>query len=286
MGDVLLTTPIVRQLRRDYPNSYITFLTNWKSEKLLAGNPDIDEIVVNPAHLAGRAFDQRIELWYEYDPNLHIVDAYAKCAQVTLQSKDYVLALEPKHRDFAARLCAEQGFRSDDLILGVHAQATWPNRLWPREHFLAVLEHFRDRRQAKVIEFGTDPDTYLNVGLNLIGRCGLKQTAAVLERCTLLLCVDSLLLHLAGAVRTPTVCVFGPVFPQTRLPFNEVSVGCIRSELSCIGCHHRSPVPARRTDCIRERVYCMEELRPETVITEIEKLLAGTRAPAQTLAVG
>src|SRR5205823_8221466 len=138
--------------------------------------------------------------------------------------------------------------------------------LWPRGHFLAVLDYFKDRRQAKVVEFGTDPAIYLNAGVNLIGRCSLKQTAAVLERCTLLLCVDSLLLHVAGAVRTPTVCVFGPVFPQTRLPFNAVSTGCIRAELACIGCHHRSPIPARRTDCARERVYCMEELPPETVI--------------------
>src|SRR5579864_2694346 len=78
LGDVLLATPIVREIRRQHPDAYITFLTNWKSEELLAGNPDIDEVVVNKTHLAGRRFDKTFELWYEYEPDLHIVDAYAR----------------------------------------------------------------------------------------------------------------------------------------------------------------------------------------------------------------
>src|SRR5579864_321209 len=51
MGDVLLATPILRQLKRDFAGCYLTFLANWRSEPILEGNPDVDEIVIHRERL-------------------------------------------------------------------------------------------------------------------------------------------------------------------------------------------------------------------------------------------
>ena len=283
MGDVLLTTPIVRQVRRENPDSYITFLTDWRSEPLLLDNPYIDEVVVRKEHLARRKFDQVIELWYEYEPHLHIVEAYARCANVELHDTHYDLPLLLEHHAYADQMLAQQGYSPHDLLIGVHAYTTWENRCWKADSFRVVLDYFREQYGARIIELGNHADAYLGSGLNLIGSADIQQTAAVLQRCSLLLCIDSLLLHVAGAVDTPVVGLFGPVLPPTRLPMNAISVGCNVADLACIGCHHRSPVPAPKTDCVQTRIYCMEELEPDTVILAMERLLAQTRPGFQPI---
>ncbi len=286
MGDVLLTTPIVRAIRRRHPDAHLTFATSWRGEEVLAGNPDIDEIVVNRTRLTGRRFDRTFELWYEYDPEMHILDAYAKSAGVILTDKQPILTLDRGHRAWAERVFQENGLREDDLIIGVHTQATWKNRIWPLANFRATLEHFAARYNARIIEFGTDPDNAVGLDVNLINQGDIKQTAAVLERCSLLLCVDSLLLHVAGAVGTPAVAIFGPVLPHTRLPLDGLSVGVGLTGLPCFGCHHRSPIPAFRTDCAQPRILCMEDLPPRMVIEAVETLAAQTHKPSLTVVGG
>lgn len=47
IGDVVLTTPLARILREARPDSHIAFLTERPSDQLLAGNPHIDEVILN-----------------------------------------------------------------------------------------------------------------------------------------------------------------------------------------------------------------------------------------------
>jgi ADP-heptose:LPS heptosyltransferase len=50
IGDVLLTTPILRALRHHYPQSHIAFLTEPSPARVLLGNPFLDEILIRPHH--------------------------------------------------------------------------------------------------------------------------------------------------------------------------------------------------------------------------------------------
>ena len=48
IGDVLLSTPVVRALRQHYPESYIAFCTEPGPAGVLKGNPYIDEVLIHP----------------------------------------------------------------------------------------------------------------------------------------------------------------------------------------------------------------------------------------------
>ena len=48
IGDVLMTTPAVRELRRAYPEAHITYLTEAPSDQVLQGNPNVDEVMLWP----------------------------------------------------------------------------------------------------------------------------------------------------------------------------------------------------------------------------------------------
>jgi ADP-heptose:LPS heptosyltransferase len=50
IGDVLLSTPVLRALRSAYPQSYIAFLTEPSPGRVLQSNPLLDEVIIRPRH--------------------------------------------------------------------------------------------------------------------------------------------------------------------------------------------------------------------------------------------
>ena len=54
IGDVLLSTPVLRALRCSYPQSYIAFLTEPSPGRVLQGNPWLDEVIIRPRHATWR----------------------------------------------------------------------------------------------------------------------------------------------------------------------------------------------------------------------------------------
>ena len=60
IGDVLLSTPVLRALRQHYPQSYIAFLTEPSPGLVLQGNPCLDAVLIQPRHATWR---QQWQLW-------------------------------------------------------------------------------------------------------------------------------------------------------------------------------------------------------------------------------
>ena len=68
LGDVLLTTPLVRTLRMGFPDARIDMLVNRGTEGILAGNPDVSEVIVIPEKItAGALALLARRLWRDYD---------------------------------------------------------------------------------------------------------------------------------------------------------------------------------------------------------------------------
>jgi heptosyltransferase-3 len=68
LGDVLLTTPLIRSLKRAYPHAAIDVLVFAGTEGILAGNPDIARVIAMPERPgAGQALALLRKLWRRYD---------------------------------------------------------------------------------------------------------------------------------------------------------------------------------------------------------------------------
>jgi ADP-heptose:LPS heptosyltransferase len=103
---------------------------------------------------------------------------------------------------------------------------------WEPERFAHVANQLGERHGAGVVVLGTEADREAAhrmlddvsaPALDLCGELPLDAVAAVLERCDLLVSGDSPLLHLAAAVGTPSVGLYGPTDGAERGPYGPAS---------------------------------------------------------------
>src|SRR3989304_586171 len=75
-------------------------------------------------------------------------------------------------------------------------------------------------------------------GRDLTGKTGLLQLAALLERCQLLITNDTGTMHVAAAVGTPVVALFGSTNPTTTGPWGHGHT-VVKKDVSCSPCLKR-----------------------------------------------
>lgn len=167
----------------------------------------------------------------------------------------------------------------------VHPAARWRTKLWelPRWRELAasllaegigvvLTGSGEDHVIAEGICSGMNPRP-----LSLVGRLSLKQLVAVLQDVDLMITVDSGPMHIAAAVGTPVVALFGPTDPLRTGPRGPGRI--LRRELPCSPCLQRG--------CQIEDTYrCMRDLSVAEVLGTVRNLLGSGAAPRQKPHIG
>ena len=109
----------------------------------------------------------------------------------------------------------------------------------------------------------------------LIGQTNLMELACVVKRCRVFLAQDSSVLHVAAAVGTPTVALFGPTDARRHLPPNFLGT-VIQKEVFCSPCYS--------TRCRTITHACMKRIQVEEVLQAVLALLAESEgAPLQAV---
>ena len=157
----------------------------------------------------------------------------------------------------AERLLLDAGCDLNAPLLAVNVGATRPQKRWFAESFAETLDLLGDV-QSVLVGTGEHDDAVAadvlrrvqkTTPINLVGRTSVKQLAAVLSRCDLLLSADSGPMHLATAVGTPTVALFGSTDPAATGPYDGIS-RVLYKALPCAPCGNH-PTCRGRYDCLR-----------------------------------
>ncbi|MBF0217699.1 MAG: glycosyltransferase family 9 protein [Candidatus Omnitrophica bacterium] len=282
LGDVLLSIPAVKAIKKIYPRAVITYDTSREGREILEGCPYIDHLTVNLYKEDRGNFDREVHFKYELFPEMYIVDAYLRyigaLKTADAEARKPEIWLSDADRAFADDFFTANGIKKDDIVIGVHAQARHAQRRWPIGKFREVIRYIVEKRGMKVIEFGVKEHELAGGGLTLAGSSTLKGSAAVLEKCSMLLCNDSLFLHLAVALGVPVVGIFGPVPPEIRLPRDEKFKGCYPQE-GCRGCI----LTEKDYDnfgmvCLRPSPECMEAVTVDMVKSRVEEQIDRMKA--------
>jgi lipopolysaccharide heptosyltransferase II len=182
--------------------------------------------------------------------------------------------------------------RTDRPMIGVHVSGGRAIKQWPTERFADVARRLVEASGATIVLTGGAADRGLVEAVkttlppsrvvDIAGHADLLTLAGILERLDLLVTGDTGPMHLAVAVGTPVVAVFGPSDPARygpRGPYDRV----VRIDLPCSPCNRIRLPPAR---CVGHTPDCLAFIGPERVFEAARSVLeesvrAGTQ-PART----
>ena len=121
-------------------------------------------------------------------------------------------------RAYAQQWLIERGLDDAGPLIGVHPGASAPDRCYPESRYADALSVLADEFGGHVLLFGSPSDAKrvsaiekaLRVPFTRTDGIALREMMALMSRCRLILANDSGPMHIANALNTPTVCVFGP----------------------------------------------------------------------------
>ncbi|HWO02654.1 MAG TPA: glycosyltransferase family 9 protein, partial [Blastocatellia bacterium] len=155
--------------------------------------------------------------------------------------------LDDEDREFARRFLNGEERNSNVRIIGFQpgSSPTMAWKQWPIDRYREVIARLMsDSPGSRIILFGSalEEEMVRTMAAGLgprvavaAGKTSVKQAAALIERCDLLVCNDSGLMHAAVAVGTPVVAIYGPTDFRRTAPLGGIH-RIIRHELPCSPC--------------------------------------------------
>jgi ADP-heptose:LPS heptosyltransferase len=172
--------------------------------------------------------------------NLRLVEALGFPAA----NRRLAVALRPDDREAAALLLADIGFDSLQPFVVIHPGASATARRYPPERFGEVAQLLR-HRGLQVLLTGVEREAEIvNAAARrapgvpcLLGQTTLAQYAALIERASLVICGNTLPLHLADALGTPLVVLYSGTDYEEQWRPRFVPAELLRRPTDCHPCY-------------------------------------------------
>jgi heptosyltransferase II len=264
---------LARRLRANHYDVALLAQGSWRSAALalLAGIPSR----LGFATSAGRLlYTKRVP----YRDDLHhaarlLMLARPNGREATPEEQRPSLAPGAEERAAVDALLRDAGVLPGERLVALAPGSVWGTKRWPYYPELAQAL----AADARVVVLGSAADKQLAEAIvaaapgtvDATGRLTLLASAELLGRCGVLVTNDSAPMHLASAMGTPTVAIFGPTVP-------EFGFGPLAPRVSVVG---HDALPCRPCDrhgpqrCPLGHHRCMRELSPSMVAERARTLL-------------
>ena len=242
LGDVLMCTPVLRELKRRNPHCYIRFYT--KYGPLVNGLPYIDEVLPYEQKPAGAHY-----LSYEeaVPPEVHLSRIIGDTVglKVTDTRPDCITRgdLVDSYKQSLAHLPSPR-------MVFLRRSGGWtPNKNWPDENWIALITSLA--RNATMIEIGQENAALGAIAspnyVDMRGKTSLEQLAAIVAASDLYIGPVSGPMHIAVSVGTPSVTICGgyegPRGYEHLPGVKNTTNVFLSSNLPCAACWLREPCP-------------------------------------------
>jgi len=166
----------------------------------------------------------------------------------------------------------------DRPLVALAPGSIWPTKRWP--HYPALASALSDLGRMAIIGGPDDRSLAAEImtatggtAIDATGRLSLLASAELIRRAAIIVTNDSAPLHLASAMNTPTIAVFGPTVPQFGFgPLAEHSAVAGLDSLACRPCDRHGP-----KRCPLGHWRCMREVTVENVAALARALLSSAR---------
>lgn len=279
-GDMLLTTPVIDTLKKQYPDAEVDMLIYLETRDMLVNNSQLHQLftidrdwkkqgVFN--HLSQEALLIKRVIDRHYNLVINLADQWRSALVTRLTGAPIRLGFNfPKRKGILWRQCHTQlvsiadhntlhtveqnlsilaplnltslihdvtmGYSTEDALIiaqllqenninhqyiVVQPTSRWFFKCWSEEKMAETIGTLTKSGYSLIITAGPDPkelemvDNILNLCsgdkvTSLAGRLSLPQLAALIDRASLFIGVDSVAMHMAAALKTPLIALFGP----------------------------------------------------------------------------
>lgn len=154
------------------------------------------------------------------------------------------------------------GIQKHDILVHIHPTSHWLFKCWRDEGMAEVIDALQKRDGLRVVlTSGPEQRELQKVNniinlcrsrpINLAGQLTLKQLAALSQRCQLFIGVDTAPMHIAAAVGTPVVALFGPSGENSWGPWGEGHI-VIKKDMPCRPCGKDGCGGSKKSRCLEE----------------------------------
>jgi len=273
------------------PAGLVAHAIGWRSRRYdLAINfePDIRSNLALAFAGAGRTAGFRsggggplLDVALDYDARSHTADNAVRLVRAALRESaagavDATLRIPDAARAAASQRLAALG---PGLKVGIHVSGGREIKQWPEARFREVAERLvRDRGAAIVLTGGPGDRAQVDSvrsalppdrTLDLSEGADLMTVAAIVQQLDLFVTGDTGPMHLAHAVGTPIVAIFGPSDPKRYAPRGVRDV-VVRIDLPCSPCNRIRLPPAR---CVGHTPDCLAGIGAAQVLAAVDDVL-------------
>jgi predicted lipopolysaccharide heptosyltransferase III len=216
----------------------------------------------------------------DYRASMHVAAYYFSLLQadgLTVAHEGPKMHVTPDIQKSAARILERESVPSELPIIAIQPFSLWRYKEWSVDKYIQLIHRMISEYRVSIVITGSQDESvrakdlvdrcegYSGRGrqvFNLAGKTSLGELAALIQSCRLSIGVDSAGMHIAAAVGTPTVVIFGPSAPASWAPTGNHHA-IVQKDLSC--------VPCRQKGCDGSEVSrCLEELAVDEVWTVVK----------------
>ena len=152
----------------------------------------------------------------------------------------------PKEVLKKAKMAIPEEFLDNRLLIAVNPNSTFPTRAWPKENIIKFINlWYKETKAPVMLTWGAGEE---EISKSIIAEVGadkafmhkavkLNEFVALLSLLDLFISGDSGPMHMAWAVGTPVIALFGPTTAADVEPLGEKNTTIVAKEIDCLFCH-------------------------------------------------
>ena len=306
MGDIILTTPVVEVLLKEFPAARLDVMVGPSGGDIFRAHPRVSECIIYNKRvtllekfklflsLRKKGYDLVVDLRntilpivigskYKTNPfrhhkkeEFHKKDVHLsrlKEIGIDISNGHFYIPIEEKDKKNVENLLGEV---KDKPFIVVSPGAKSHVKRWPLKNFAKLCDMIKEKIGYDVVLTGDAFDRVVTQRIlsrlnskviNLAEKTNIRELACLIKKSKLLITNDSAPMHAASAVNAPTLAFFGPTNEKKYGPLADAKKIVMRKNIKCTPCC----VP----QCINfdNKYECLKTITPEEAFEAVKELL-------------
>lgn len=295
LGDVIMSLPLCKEIKRHLPRSTIYYCTDTKYANgdlvtIVKHCPHVDKVISSKE---GKLLEKQGMFTFVADITstglnkevagttpLNRIDLFARQVGLILQDPVPEYIVKQTEKKAAEQLLANLGFFNKKIVV-IHVRSNDTRRTWPARHVQALANKLSLLENVAVVllDWQQDGKWIENNSLRFVKDLDFTTAIALIGMSDLVIAPDSSIIHVAGMTRAKGLGIFGPTPPESRIN-HYPTVEAITTNFSCMPCWYACK-------CFKDikkqhrgkEVTCLSKLSDTVVYNKVISMLFDEQIP-------